>query len=62
LLLALLQIANDLFQLKPDALRWCATLHQECARPFTATDLRYDIFNLPPRGDPFSPDNEGGAA
>jgi hypothetical protein len=27
-----------------------------------ATDLRYDFFNLPPRRDPFAPDNESDAA
>jgi hypothetical protein len=39
-----------------------AALHQKCARPFTATDLRYDLLDLLPRRDPFAPDNNGSAA
>ena len=51
----MLQIANDFFQLEPDPLRWRTALHQKRPRPFAATDLRYDVFNLPPRRDPFAP-------
>jgi hypothetical protein len=43
-------------------LRWHAVLHQKCPRPFAATDLGNDVFNLPPRRDPFAPGNEGEAA
>ena len=62
LLLELLQLVNDLFQLEPDALRRRAALHQKRPWPFTATDLRYDLLDLLPRRDPFAPDNEGSAA
>jgi hypothetical protein len=58
----LLQLINNLFQLESDALRWHAALDQKCPRPFTATDLGYDVFNMPPRRDPFAPDNKGSAA
>src|SRR5260370_1147367 len=62
LLIKLLQIAGDLFQLESDPLRWRAAIHQKRAWPFAATDLRYDVFNLPPRRDPFAPHDDGKAA
>jgi hypothetical protein len=62
LLLELLQLSNNLFQLESDALRWHAALHQKCPRPFTATNLRYDLLDLLPRRDPFAPDDKGSAA
>ena len=62
LLLELLQLVNNLLQLEPDALHRHSAVHQKCPRPFTATDLRYDFFNLSPRRNPLAPDNEGNAA